>query len=338
MPYLNTHAFPCEVKVLDIHKLAAPSTFARLIKFSNFVREHKINLVHIFFNDAALVAPFFCKLGGAKVISSRRDMGFWYTKGKINILRFSNLFVDKIVANCAAVRDNVSRYERFPKDKIEIIYNGHDMGRFLQPELDGFREQWNIGRNDLIIGMVGNMYQIKRPQDLLTASKIILKRFPTAKIVFVGGGELEITRVKKQAQDLGVDDNIRFVGRVDDPVPFIKHFDVCILCSESEGFSNAIIEYMGCGKATVCTDTGGNAEMIINDYNGFVVKVGDVEALAEGILCILEMPSLKEQLETNAKTSFLEGNYTVQSMVKTHTCLYDELIKGKHVHDQNPGC
>jgi len=331
MPYMDSHAFPCDVKVLDIHRLAKPSTLVRLLNFSRFIRKNHIDLVQIFFNDASVAAPFFCKIGGAKVISSRRDMGFWYTPGKLAALRFSNMFVDMMVTNCSAVQENVSRFEHFPKNKISVIYNGHDENRFLQPPVDQFRKKWNIGEGDSVIGMVSSLYEIKRPHDLLAALKNILIKQPSAHVVFVGGGELEITRVTKVARELGVEEKVRFIGKVEDPVPIIKHFDVCILCSESEGLSNAIIEYIGCGKATVCSDVGGNAELIHDGYNGFIIPVGDVGALAERIIRLIENPALRKQLEANAKVFFSENCFSIRSLVEKHMFMYTELMKGNHV-------
>lgn len=327
MPYLRAHGFPCDIKVLNIHKLAAPSTFFRLLVFSRFIQRNNIDLVHIFFNDASVATPLFCRIGGAKVISSRRDMGFWYTPGKLAALRLSNLFLDKIVANCNAVRENVYRMEHFPLNRIQVIYNGHDEKRFQQPPFEQLRNELNIGERDPIIGMVSNLYEIKRPHDLLTAFKSILVHHPAAHVVFVGGGELEITRMTKVANDLGVEDKVRFIGRIEDPVPIIKHFDVCVLCSETEGLSNAIIEYMGCGKATVCTDAGGNGELIQDGFNGYVVPVGDTQAMAERIITLIANPELKKTYEANARAIFSQGLFYVKAMVDAHMKLYMEEIK-----------
>lgn len=329
--YLGKHDFPCEVNVLGIRSLSKMDTLLKLMQFAFRLRALSIDVVHIFFNDAAMAAPLFCRLGGARVVSSRRDMGFWYTPTKLSALSFSNLFVDAMVANCEAVRVNASKKEGFPEDKIRVIYNGHDMERFRQLPAEGLRASMNIGENGPIIGMVGNLYEIKRPEDLLAAFRIVLEKRPDAHLVFVGGGEREIRRVQAQAASMNLERQIHFLGKVDNPVPYVLHFDVCVLCSESEGLSNAIIEYMGCGKATVCTDAGGNIELIRDGHNGFVIPVGAREALAERILLLIEDRDMRSRFEMNARAVSMEERFTISSLVQSHYELYQELARNGRI-------
>jgi len=319
-------SFPFTIRILDIQKLAKATTVVRLLRLSRIIREERIDLVHIFFNDASLSAPLFCKLGGARVITSRRDMGFWYQKSNLAALRFSNHFVDRIVSNCEAVKDNVCKLENVSKNKIAVIYNGHDEARFLAPAMDQFRMKFQIGADDPIIGIVANISPVKRHYDLLAALKEIHTRQPNACLVLVGGGgDQEIADTMSRVREIGIENYVRFLGSVSDPVPIIKHFDVCVLCSESEGLSNTIIEYMGCGKPTVCSDVGGNPELIKHGHNGFLVPVGDVNALAECILKIIENPFLAARIGAAARDVFLAGTFSVKSMAESHMALYTEI-------------
>ena len=87
----KTISFPCPIIELNINKLATPDTLLKLLKFSQRIRREDFRLVHIYFNDAAISLPLFCKMGGARVISSRRDMGFWYTTRNLLALKVSTL-------------------------------------------------------------------------------------------------------------------------------------------------------------------------------------------------------------------------------------------------------
>jgi len=78
-PYLEAHDFPCDVEALGIKSILQPSTLIKFMRFALRIKDLGIDVIHIFFNDSAIAAPLFSKLGGAKVVSSRRDMGFWYT-------------------------------------------------------------------------------------------------------------------------------------------------------------------------------------------------------------------------------------------------------------------
>ena len=327
--YRNEEAqYPLEVEFLNINRMLSLHTLLRMVYLVRFLRKERIRIVHIFFNDAAILAPLFCKLGGARVITSRRDMGFWYRPASLVALRLANCFVDGIVANCEAVKENVSRKEKCSADKITVIKNASDSTKFLQPAQPGFREQWGIGQNDLIVGIAANISKVKRYPDLLRAFALVRKKQPEAWLIITGGaGPKEYSATLTLALHLRIADRIRFLGSVPDPIPVIKHFDVCVLCSESEGLSNSIIEYLGCGKPVICSATGGNVELVHHGQNGYLVPVGDVQQLAEHILAIITNPELALQLGTAARDSFTNGSFSIDSSLRAHRALYTDLLK-----------
>jgi L-malate glycosyltransferase len=130
--YVQKGSMTCEIKVLNIKKMLSIGSIIKMLLFANRIRRENVKIVHIYFNDAAILAPFFCKLAGAKVLSSRRDMGIWYSPKKIRALKWSNQYVDRIVANSHAVKQNVITYEGYPEEKISVIYNGQEEKRFYE--------------------------------------------------------------------------------------------------------------------------------------------------------------------------------------------------------------
>jgi glycosyltransferase involved in cell wall biosynthesis len=323
----KTVHFPCPITALNITKLAGLDTFLKLLKLSRHIRSEDFRLVHIFFNDAAMLTPLFCKMGGARIISSRRDMGFWYTTRNLLALKVSNLFVDRIVANSKAVKDNVNKKEGIPNEKINIIYNGCTEERFRLPLNTDLRKRFSIGENEHIIGMVANLRPIKRQIDLIRAFAIVRQKHSDTHLVFVGSAEIdaEFKILKKLVKTLHLESCVHFLGRVAEAVPVIKHFTVGVLCSESEGLSNSIIEYMGCGKPTICTNVGGNPELITDGYSGFLVDVGDINTLADRIVRILSSSSLASELGENALTS-MKKIISMQKYISKHVELYEQLI------------
>jgi len=326
--YIERGNFPCEARVMNIHSVSAPTAIVKMLALAMDIRRSSIDLVHVYFNDAAVLAPFFSKMGGARVITSRRDMGFWYTPRVLRLLRISNRFVDRIAVNSQAVKANVTVTEGYPADRIEVLHNGMDGGRFETERDPGFRERLGIGSSDSIIGMVSNLYAVKRPEDLIRAVSLIRNRTPNVHLVLVGGGPREIEPLKELVGRAGVTGRVHFLGRVPDAIPIIKHFDVCVSCSESEGLSNSIIEYMGCAKPVVCTDTGGNPELVEDVKNGFLVRVGDVEDLARRIMEILQNETLRDALGRNGRERFL-AEFTSDRMATAYMDMYDGLLNGR---------
>ena len=325
--YLERGDFPCNTRVLDIRRVLGPQAVLKMLELAVDIRRSNIELVHVYFNDAAILAPFFCKLGGARVITSRRDMGIWYTPRIIRLLRMANRFVNRIAVNSHAVKENVTAREGYPADRIEVLHNGMNGRRFESVKDAGFKERLGIGSGEYIVGMVSNLYAVKRPEDLINAISMIRRTIGRVHLVLVGGGPIEIEPLKKFVSHAGMTGNVHFLGRVPDAIPIIKHFDVCVSCSESEGLSNSIIEYMGCAKPVVCTEVGGNPELVEHGTNGFLVDVGDTKALAQRIQEVLLNESLRFKLGQNGRNRFL-SEFTSDRMALAHMDMYDEVLSG----------
>ena len=239
--YLDQSAMPCPVHQLGVDRLASRRGLAGLAGLSQVARSLEAKVAHTFFTDASIAAPFFCRLGGARVIAARRDMGFWYTSANLRALRMSNRFVDLIVANSEAVKRNVHQQEGFPLARIQVIPNGHDPDRFDAPPAQGFRERFGIAGATKSIGMVANLYPRKRQFDLIRALPLIRETAGPVHVVLAGQGP-EAEPLRQLARSLDLDRWVHLLQDTSEVVPIVKHFDVASICSDSEGLSNALIE------------------------------------------------------------------------------------------------
>jgi len=324
----NTNSLPVPVRVLEIDRLLSIRAWLRLFKLAWMIRRERIDLVHIFFNDAALAAPLFCWLGGAKVVVARRDLGFWYSRAKLAVLRFSNRFVDAIVANSEAVRRSVTEREGYPFERIKVIYNGHEPQRFAQKPAVGFRERYGIPASSPIVGIVANLNPVKRHRDLIDAFERVRTRFENAHLVLIGAGPLETT-LRSRAKVRGVENAVHFLGSMKEVIPVVRLLSVAVLCSESEGFSNALIEYLGCGVPVVATRVGGNTELIEDGVNGFLVDVADIGMLASRIETLLADPG--RACDMGARGRNAAEALTLERMVKAHVRVYRAVNEGRPV-------
>lgn len=328
--YLEQKRFPCPVSVLHIYKNTRPTTLLKLARYARDLRRRDFDIVHIFLNDASIIAPFFLKLSGLKVVVSRRDMGFWYNPTNLKLLRFNRHFVDRVVCNSSAVKQCVHRMEHYPLEKLEVIYNGYDPEDFPLEEKPVSLADLGVPAAARIIGLVANVRRVKRIEDGIRALSLVAQRISDAHLLVVGsesGEEGAILRreLEALAQRLGVAERIHFLGAVARLNPIIRIFSVGLLCSESEGFANAIIEYMKCGVPTVCTDTGGNPEIVQHGFNGFLVPVGDAAAMAEHVIQLLTDGELAKRLGNGAEAT--AEQYPLKNMVVAHLRLYDQVLR-----------
>lgn len=318
-------SLPCPVRLLGIKRLFSVNALIKLLLLSCWIYRNGIDVVHILLNDASIVGPPLSRISRARVLVSRRDMGFWYTPIKLAAIKLANRFVDRVVVNCSAVKLNVVKHENMPADKIQVILNGHKLEKFDSPPSESLRQSLGIGTGDKVVGTVANFSKVKQHSLLIKAFATVLKGQRNVHLVLLGSGVEELA-VKELVKTLNIESNVHFLGSTDNVIPIIKHFTIGVLCSESEGLSNAIIEYMGCGKPTVCTAVGGNLELIRDGHNGFIVENGDIGGLADRITRLLSDESLAHRLGENARR-YVAQNFCVEKMVDGYMNLYEKMAR-----------
>lgn len=328
--YIESTPFSCPVNVLHLTKLASYQAILKVARFAWTLRREGYRLVHCFLNDVSLIGPPFLRMFGIRVVVSRRDMGFWYTAGNLAGLRLVSPFVDSYVANCRAVAGVVQRKEWVPGRKISVIYNGLFPRTGDKRELSQETEASSVFDSGAIVGIVANLKPIKRIEVLIQAIAVVRKQYPGIRLVVIGKdglsnqGRSMREELEGLAGRLGLCDQITFKGAVDDPAPYIKQFAVAVLCSESEGFSNSILEYMQARRPVICTDTGGNPELVQDGKNGFLVPVGDVHTLADRLIRLLADSAMARRFGEAA-------GETVRSMCSPSRMLAEQMACYDHV-------
>ncbi|KAA1175044.1 glycosyltransferase family 4 protein [Marinobacter salinexigens] len=312
--------FPVSVDHLGVGSISSPGSWLGVYRYAKTLKREGFGLAHVFFNDASVICPPMMRLAGLRTIISRRDMGFWYNTLYLRALGVTGRFVSAAVCNSQAVADITGKMEHLSPEKLHVIYNGY-------PDVEAAPIESNPGKDPLkpIIGLVANLRPIKRIDDLLRACGLLRDRGYNFELTIAGGGNQESYR--ELAEDLNIGDKVTFLGGVSNPEEHIQQFDVAVLCSETEGFSNAIIEYMRAGKPVVCTRTGGNPEIVADGENGYLVPVGNVEALADAIGRLMDDPELRTKMG-KAALATMAGKYSMANMIQQHIDLYARLQTG----------
>lgn len=321
--YIQSNNFPVPVDVLGIKSISSPQSFIKLYRYARKLRYEKFELIHVFFNDASVLCPPIFWAAGLPCLISRRDMGFWYQRSHRLLLPLTNVFVDYAICNSKAVAEVTKRVEKVPDRKMVVIYNGYPK-LDLETQSELFGEDAKDGSSVFVLGVVANLRPIKRIGDVLQAVLDLVGASIPFEVHIVGGGDsrpLEAT-----AQSLGIEKQVFFWGAREDVVDRIKDFDVGVLCSESEGFSNTIIEYMRGGKPVVCTDAGGNPEIVEHGVNGYLYPVGDTERLGHYLVELARCPEKRREMGQQGLAQ-VKDYYTIDRMLDEHEALYTRIIE-----------
>ena len=300
--WLTEEEAGCPVRLCQVDRVRSARGIARLWQLMKWMKQRKFDVVQTFFPESNLIGPILARLAGVRVIlGSRRDLNYWMTGKFAMAQRVSNRFVTRLVANSQAVRDVIVRVEGVPSSQLEVLYNGIDLERFkpCPEQRTRIRARLGLGKSDVLVGNVSNLRPVKGVLFFAKAAVQVARESPVSHFLFVGEGPLR-PQVEAMIHESGFSSRFHLVGRHRDVVPYLNACDAAVLSSESEGFSNSLLEYMATGLPTVATDVGGNREAL-GEEGGILVPPGDAGALAAAIQALVGDPEKRARLSNCAR-------------------------------------
>jgi glycosyltransferase involved in cell wall biosynthesis len=316
---------------LSINRIWSIKGIAGVNRLAQYVKAHQIDIVHGFMMKSSLVASAMAIMANPKVVLvSRRSLGYDYNWRAVCISRMLTRFATRVLANSEAAKNAVCRNELVSADRIDVLYNGVDLRRF-RPQ---FRSATDVPlpHNKPIIGIVANYRPVKDLPLFLRAAAIVARESFDAHFLLVGAGTQE-EQLRRMADDLGIGERTTFTAGQGSVESYLPRITIGCLTSKSEGFSNAILEYMASEIPVVATDVGGNQEAIVDGETGFLVGNRDPHEFAEAILSLLNNPAMcirfgrrararcEQMFNVEAAAQQLEGYY--QSLLNRHDSSVD---------------
>ena len=267
-----------------------------LYRTARWIQQQRFDVVHCLQGTMIMYGGLAARLaGGTAVVSCERNMGYWLTSASYRIAwRLAcRYLVDLILANAGVIKQRLVLQAGVRASKVRVIHDGVPIGDL--PGRDQTRKvrcQLGLNEDDLVVGLVATLRPVKGIDCLLEAAALLE---PSVQFVIVGDGPLRIT-LEQQAQLLGLEERVHFLGYQPDPISIIPAFDVGVLSSYSEGFPRTVLEYMACGRPVVATSVGGVSECVVDGETGYLVEPGSPRALAEAIRALLYDPPLGAQM------------------------------------------
>ena len=289
--WIEEHKGKYKTFLFDFPSFKNIKSYFELFKFVKYLKLHKFDILVSFFTDSNKIAVPAARLAGIRnIVMSRRNINHWVSRKELFILKILNRYVNSYWVNSEAVKNCISAQENINRDKIEVIYNGFDLKAFSQ--LSDENQLENIKQSKIVVN-VSNLRLVKGLEVFIKSAKIVLSEFTDVHFVVIGEGD-QRQNLENLVRELGIESYVSLIGKRTDIPSILKHSDVGVLSSHSEGFSNAIIEYMVSALPVVCTDVGGASEIISNGVNGYLVPANDAELMAKFILKLVQNDELSD--------------------------------------------
>jgi glycosyltransferase involved in cell wall biosynthesis len=185
----------------------------------------------------------------------------------------------------------------FRSEQTLAIPNGIDLQRFANADVHPYAQR------ESGIVMAARFASQKDHLTLIRAAQILKQRYQQRpKIYLAGTGKaIHRQRAEREVHDLGLSDQVVFVGHHSDLPGFLMTKKICVLSTHFEGMPLALIEGMAAGCAVVASDVPGVKELVRHGEDGLLVPPSSPEALAEALAGLLSDPAKAAALAANAR-------------------------------------
>jgi N-acetyl-alpha-D-glucosaminyl L-malate synthase BshA len=307
-----------------------PYELALASRMVDVVRFEKLDLLHVHYAIPHASAAFMAKqilltygiyipvvttLHGTDITLVGKDRTFK------PVVTFSINKSDGVTAVSQNLRDNTYEFFDIERD-IKVIPNFIDLSRFSLKAKDHFKKAI-APEGEKILIHTSNFRRVKRTEDVIRIFAKVIQKIPS-KLLMVGDGG-ERSDCEQLCRDLGVSDNVRFLGKQDAIEEILSVGDLFLMPSQSESFGLAALEAMACKVPVISSNAGGLPELNVDGVTGYLKDVGDVDGMAEKAIYILEDEARLAQFKDNALARAKEFDLT--NILPQYESYYAEVLE-----------
>ncbi|MCW5875891.1 MAG: glycosyltransferase [Anaerolineales bacterium] len=247
---------------------------------------------------------------------------------------------DQVVAATPAEQADLQWLYEVRSSQIGVIPPGVDLQHFQPMEKAEARRRLGVAEDEALLLFVGRIEALKGIDTLIRAAHLLAADGPGSthfRVLIVGGDveedlELmgsEMSRLRNLARELGVQDQIEFLGsRSQEELPaYYAAADVLVMPSYSESFGMVALEAMACGRPVVASRVGGLAYLVRDGVTGFHVQEGNSMELAGRLAELLNEPPLLARMGAAARQEAVD--YSWQEMAARVEELYSRMVRSK---------
>ncbi len=299
--------------------VAALKALRALIRAQRADIVHTHNFMPNYYAALAMVGL----VGSPPLVGTCHDMGTRLDEPRLRLYYSASLWRTARVAMVGRqVHDRFVKGGIVPARKADTVLNAVPLDRFAT--LAGAREEarrtLGLGADELVIGCVGRLVGLKNHALMIALMPALLQQHPRARLVIVGGGELEQT-LREQVTRLGLTQQVLLTGERDQVADLLPAFDVFALPSRTEGVSIALLEACASGLAVMATDVGGNPEIIQHEATGLLVPPDDADATLKALQRLLADAGLRDRLG-RATREWVRANASLNALRLRYDALY----------------
>ena len=305
-----------------------------------FLKKEKPDMIHSHTPKAGTIGMLAAKLAGVpNRLHTIAGLPLLEATGaKRKLLNFVEKITyaaaTNIYPNSNGLKQIILNQKFCKKEKLKVIANGSSNGintnyfnpkNYSDKEKKPLKKELNIQPDDFVFIFVGRLVSDKGINELVSAFDELNKKHKRIKLLLVGTLETELDPLKKETLNrIKTNKNIISVGYQQDVRPYFAIADVLTFPSYREGFPNVVLQAGAMGLPSIVTNINGCNEIIVNQNNGLIIPVKNVNALYQAMKQLCNNNELVIQLAKNARpmiSSRFEQSIIWQALLKEYLSL-----------------
>ncbi|MFI5116361.1 MAG: glycosyltransferase [Terriglobales bacterium] len=301
-------------------------------QFCSYLTAAKPEIVHALLPVPSILAAGAGLIGKAsRVIVSRRSLVNCYRPNQ-RLGAFADIAAtraaDLVVGNCQAVIREVISVDGVAPSRTCVIYNGVDTDRFSPGQSKGLWQELGWTDEHFVFGMIANFIAYKGHDDFVRAAAVIQRALPTARFLLVGEDRGQLSTVKRLIAEARLGADVKILEGTQTPELAFAALDAYICSSETEGFSNVLLEAMASGLPVIATSVGGNREAVADGCSGLLVPSRSPARIAQAAIQLATDATRRHEFCRNGRRR-AEALFSIDRMVRAHQELYTRLLSQK---------
>lgn len=316
-----------DIEVIKLHLNGVGSLLPAYVKLAKTIKKYKPNVVHSHMVHANLLTRMVRPVVAIEKLVSTAHNSNEGGRFRMLMYRATHHLADK-TTNVS--KEAVAAFEKkgaVPKGGMSSIYNGINLYKFryIPNARTELNKELAINNHCKIVLAVGSLCNKKDYPNLLQAISLLKKDSGYSfKLLIVGYGYLRST-LENMVNDLGLQDEVLFLGMRHDIPKLMSAADLFVLPSKYEGFGLVVAEAMACQCLVVATDCGGVSEVLNNVE--FLVPPRDAIALKNKIKYALALERNTKEKVINQNLQNVQRSFSLENTIKIWISLYSETYR-----------
>ncbi|WP_214549652.1 N-acetyl-alpha-D-glucosaminyl L-malate synthase BshA [Staphylococcus pseudintermedius] len=291
---------------VDVNQYAVfqypPYDISLSTKIANVINEYDLDVLHMHYAIPHAICGILARQMSGKDIKIMTTLHgtditvLGYDHSLRNAIKFGIEQSDIVTSVSESLKDETNEIIA-PQKEIVSIYNFVRESEFPTGYNTDLKESYGITQDEKVLIHVSNFRKVKRIDTIIDTFALIREHIQSKLLLIGDGPELHDMRIK--VREMGLSDDVLFLGKQDCMSNFYQMSDIVLLMSEKESFGLTLLEAMKTGVVPIGTRAGGIQEVIQHRETGFLVDIGDSQTAADYALKLLTDSALYQSLREN---------------------------------------